>query len=159
MNKINNKKGFTLVELLVVISIISILTILSLASFKSVQIKARDAQIKSDLDNLKKALMLYFSDRGSFPPSNNVVFGDKSTGLIDPTNASTIYMREIPIDPTNRGIYYYAYNVSVDLKKFNLYANLENKKDTQCSGSYIFGGTTYCYGITSPNTVVNVDLP
>ena len=161
--KIKNN-GFTLVELLVVISIISILTVISLGSYTSVQIKARDAQRKSDLNAVSKALMLYFSDTGSLPsfsntPSNGVLtFGDESIGLRS-VDGGTIYMRKTPKDPKNLDEYIYAYNFSADGKKFNLYANLENKKDSQCNGAYVFNTKTYCYGISSPNTTVNVNLP
>lgn len=148
----NKKKGFTLIELLIVISIIGILTIISVASFKNAQIKARDAQRKSDLDAVSKSLMMYFNDKGEFP--GIYPFDDDFDGF---RTDEIIYMRKTPRDPINTGEYQYIYKVDPsEAKFFNLYANLENKNDNQClEVPYEVDGSRYCYGISSPNTVVD----
>jgi len=154
----NNRNGFTLVELLVVISIIGILTIVSASSYRTVQIKSRDAVRKSDLDAVSKSLMLYFNDNGRFPDLEGNLFGigggggSNDFGFTGP--GGTIYMRKTPLDPTSDGEYEYVYKT--DGKIFNLFANLENKKDPQCNGVYVISGIgyTFCYGISSPNAVV-----
>ena len=56
-------KGFTLIELLVVISIIGILATLIMANFMGVRERARDAQRKSDINQIQKALELYKSSK------------------------------------------------------------------------------------------------
>src|SRR5438034_6926778 len=65
--------GFTLIELLVVISVIGILAaglLLLINPFAQFQ-KARDAQRKSDLGQIQKALELYSQDTGgNYPVSN-----------------------------------------------------------------------------------------
>ena len=145
--KIKKTKGFTLVELLVVISIMGILTVISLASFVSAQVKARDAQRKSDLGQVSKALMLYYSDTGTFPATFE--FGDEEPGF---KVGETIYMRKTPQDPKTPAVYIY----KTDGKSFNLFANLENKKDSQCPQPppYTIGTDGYCYGVASPNTIL-----
>jgi len=159
---LKNKKGFTLIELLVVISIISILTMISVSSFRNAQIKSRDAQRKSDLDGLSKALMMYYSDKGKFP--DGVIFGDIETGLVDPNDVETIYMRKIPAELKSNWPEY-VYEVSGSKKSFNLFADLENKEDIQCikkensSDFWDRDGQSYCYGVASPNTVVGITLP
>ena len=65
------KKGFTLVELLVVISIISILAVIALGGFQSTQRKERDGQRKSDLKQIANALEVVYYDHGRYPDSNN----------------------------------------------------------------------------------------
>lgn len=56
MKNFKNKKGFTLLELLVVIGIISILVTLGFTSYTTVQKKARDARRKGDLTTFQKAI-------------------------------------------------------------------------------------------------------
>lgn len=57
-----NKKGFTLVEMLVVISIIGILSSFAVVSLNSARQKARDALRKGDMAQLRTALNLYYDD-------------------------------------------------------------------------------------------------
>lgn len=59
------KSGFTLVELLVVVSIISILAVVGLVIFFGTQSRARDATRKSDLKTISEALELSFNDKTS----------------------------------------------------------------------------------------------
>ncbi len=65
-----NNKGFTLVELLVVISIIGILSSFAIVSLNSARIKARDALRKGDMAQLRTALNLYYDDNLSYPVCN-----------------------------------------------------------------------------------------
>jgi type IV pilus assembly protein PilA len=51
-----NQKGFTLVELLVVITIIAILSVIGVTIFSGVQKNARDTRRKADIDSIAKAL-------------------------------------------------------------------------------------------------------
>ena len=68
---IKNIKGFTLVELLIVIAIIGVLSALLMANFIGVRQRARDAQRKSDLRQMQSALELYRSDLGLYPTTQN----------------------------------------------------------------------------------------
>ena len=56
------KKGFTLVELLIVMAIISILATLIVGGFRSSQMRGRDGARKSDLKQISNALELFYSD-------------------------------------------------------------------------------------------------
>jgi prepilin-type N-terminal cleavage/methylation domain-containing protein len=148
------KKGFTLVELLVVISIIGILTIITLASFTNAQKKGRDTRRKAELDALSKAMMMYFNDTGSFPAS--IGFENASAGLTGP--GGDYYIRTVPTDPKNTPSstppFNYVYVVSATRRSFSLFANLENTSDPKCEASpYVVSAKNYCYGISSPNTL------
>lgn len=124
--KLNNTmKGFTLIELLVVIVIIGLLTTLGVVNYMSARERARDAQRKSNLQQLQSALELYRSDQSGYP-ANMPACGSP---LRDPGN-TTSYIRSVPCDPMsptyyNGGSYYYALSGS----NYTLAACIENSTD------------------------------
>lgn len=61
------RHGFTLVELLVVISIIGILTTLLVVNFVGSRERARDSQKMQNLNEAKNALRLYYNDNQKYP--------------------------------------------------------------------------------------------
>jgi general secretion pathway protein G len=65
--KLSQNKGFTLVELLVVISIIGILSSFAIVSLNSARMKARDALRKGDMAQLRTALNLYYDEDLEYP--------------------------------------------------------------------------------------------
>ncbi len=70
----HTKRGFTLIEMLVVISLIGILAALALISFSSAQKQARDANRKSDLRQYQNALEAYANlANGLFPSRTSSV--------------------------------------------------------------------------------------
>jgi len=137
--------GFTLIELLVVISIIGILAALILVNFNAARARARDARRKADLDQVKKATLMYYNDNTQYPD-------DLDWGATFESE-EMIYMKLLPIDP-NPGASY-NYSCSDPWLDFCLWATLENKSDpdiettktrcqTSCSAES-FGVTDYVY--------------
>lgn len=126
--------GFTLVELMVVVTIIGILAAVGMASFSQTGKKSRDATRKADLETVRQALMLYQADNGCFPAS----------GTIDATayDAMMIVIKDDYLagdairDPKDSGDYKYAYgamataNCAGGSSEFTLYANSEVTGDT-----------------------------
>lgn len=113
------KKGFTLIELLVVIFIIGILASLLLSNMIGIRTRAEDTQLKNDLDQMKKALRLYYNDNQSYPSGDGSSKID--SGLITTDGAfadgTTIYMNDLPQD--------YKYYVSSDGEAFRLIGTVE----------------------------------
>lgn len=105
------KKGFTLIELLVVIAIIGILSAIGLVSLNGAREKARDAQRKSDLAQIKTALVLFYDDNSSRYPS---VVTNVDTAVTLASGAThdklvTEYLSRMPVDPQNDATYFPRY--------------------------------------------------
>lgn len=62
-------KGFTLVELLIVIVVLGILTSISIVAYNGSQGRARDSIRQNDISELAKGLELYYLDNHKYPVS------------------------------------------------------------------------------------------
>ncbi len=63
------QKGFTLIELMIVVAIIGILAAVAIPAYQNYIIKAKLSTIASSMDPLKLALGMYYQTYGSFPNS------------------------------------------------------------------------------------------
>jgi len=78
--------GFTLLELMIVISILIILVSVALPQYQKTTMHARETMLRYDLDTMRKLIDQYSADKGKLPQS-----------LDDLVSAG--YMREVPKDP------------------------------------------------------------
>lgn len=134
--KINYKKGFgfTLVELLVVISIMGILTIIVSSGFVTSQQRSRDAARKANLKSLSDALNLYYADTGVFPTAayiNGLILSEGEFSTVINPSKTVVYMKKVPKEAVG-GMKQFTYEVSRTFKSFRIYANLENGEDNDC---------------------------
>lgn len=72
------QKGFTLVELLIVIAIIALLSTAVTFAIQTVQARGRDARRVADMDQLVKALNLYLNENTTYPISATAICIDGS---------------------------------------------------------------------------------
>ncbi|HJU55399.1 MAG TPA: prepilin-type N-terminal cleavage/methylation domain-containing protein [Pyrinomonadaceae bacterium] len=87
--KTENRKlinGFTLLELMIVISIIVILAVIAMPQYQKSVTHAKETVLRDNLYQLRKAIDLYGADKGKLPQS-----------LDDLVTAG--YIRELPLDP------------------------------------------------------------
>ena len=71
----NTNKGFTIVELLIVIVVIAILASITVVAYNGIQSRAYDSTIKSDLANFAKKIEITKADTGSYPSSLTALMG------------------------------------------------------------------------------------
>jgi prepilin-type N-terminal cleavage/methylation domain-containing protein len=84
-----SRSGFTLVEILVVITIIGLVAAIALPAIGQALARARNAAIKTEIDMLHMAVMNYRNEYGSFPPSG-------TTGLAATDPAGRHLLRLFP---------------------------------------------------------------
>ena len=113
------KKGFTLVELLVVIAIIGILSTLSVVSLNSARAKSRDARRLSDIKQIRTALDMYYDSNSTYPANCNSLGSTTScmcltsngwtttAACTNPSAGTIIFMQKVPSDPLATGSYNY----------------------------------------------------
>lgn len=144
--------GFTLVELLVVISIIGILSSFAGVSLNSARNKARDALRKADMAQLRTAINLYYDANGKYPvcgvwDDNSPDFGAAVQAGADCYNtilsssltaAAKPYLDKLPRDPKNptnspvaEMTYVYRYVGKTDGSQYALVYRLEENTDLQ----------------------------
>lgn len=80
------EKGFTLIEILIVVAIIGILAGLATAQFRATPKRAKEAALKHDLFVLRDVIDQYFADKGKYPESLETLVEEG-------------YIRKIPTDP------------------------------------------------------------
>lgn len=69
----NRSKGFTIVELLIVIVVIAILATLVIVTFTGIQAKARDSKRETDIDALDSHLEAFYANNGYYPTITDLV--------------------------------------------------------------------------------------
>lgn len=118
MNIFLRQKGFTIVELLVVIVVIGILASITLATFGNVKSQARDTQRLSDARSIMIALDIYKTNIGSYPLPTSVDNSwedsneDGGRGaFMEYLQSSGTISQAAPVDPVNTASQSYAYYV------------------------------------------------
>ncbi len=164
LQNLKSKKGFTLVELLVVIAILAVLAVAVVVVLNPAELlkQARDSTRISDLAAINSAIALYFAD---VAPSSMTASSTCTTGTTFPggstcvTNAGTGVtgtgwvainfssissgspLARLPLDPINTGSLYYAAKVSSTVGAYEINANMESIKYSSTTASEVVSAT------------------
>lgn len=118
------QRGFTIVELLIVIIVIAVLAAIVVVAYTGITQRAYFTSYRTDLENLNKAILMYYTEHGTYP-------GTGSTGSCwtDITNGNDVfipnivpsYINQIPAVPNwSNGKNYYAYCWSTNYTDYKL---------------------------------------
>ncbi|WP_455654809.1 competence type IV pilus major pilin ComGC [Phascolarctobacterium sp.] len=89
-NFIKNRKGFTLVELVVVIAIIGILAGLAIPRFMDATTSARGAKVAGDMRIIESAIMMQYAEKGTEPKDlNELVTNNYLAAVPEPIKGSS----------------------------------------------------------------------
>lgn len=78
--------GFTLIELMVVMSLIVLLASVGLATYANSVTHSKEAVLKEDLFRMRDAIDQYYADKNKYPESLDALVSEK-------------YLRAVPLDP------------------------------------------------------------
>jgi general secretion pathway protein G len=105
----NIKKGFTLVELLIVIIIIAVLAAIAIPKFSNSSQRSKESSLRANLKLVRNAIDLFRADTGAFPANMAGLTTSTTAGLSAAAAACTIaatdwrgpYLQAIPVDPVS----------------------------------------------------------
>ncbi len=85
----SKEAGWTLVELMVVMSLIIVLSTIALAQYRNSIRATKEAVLKADLFHMRESIDQYYADKGSYPSSLQALVSEG-------------YLRRVPEDPITR---------------------------------------------------------
>ena len=93
--------GFTLIELMVVISLLVILASLGLVQYRNSIVHANEAVLKDDLFKLRDAIDQYYADKNQYPDSLDALVSEGYIRAVpqDPFTRSASSWQSVPAEP------------------------------------------------------------
>jgi general secretion pathway protein G len=94
-------RGFTMIELMVVMFLISVLAAMGMAQYRNSVTYSRESVLKEDLFRMRDAIDQYFADKGQYPSTLDALVSDGYVRKIpdDPFTRSSTTWQTIPAEP------------------------------------------------------------
>ena len=126
-----SKKGFTLLEILVVVAIIGLVASVIIVMLNNARMKARDAKRYAEVDALKKALELHYHNNDEYPEVADWIKIEQDADENGPFSAAMQpYLSSIPRDPLypkaiGAKVFSYQYKSTADEQGYKLHVEME----------------------------------
>ncbi len=104
-----NKRGFTLIEIMVVVVILGILAAIVVPRFLDRPDQAKVTKAQVDMKGIEEALGMFKLDNGFFPSTDQglkALVSIPQTGRIPEKYAESGYLKKLPLDPWNNNYIY-----------------------------------------------------
>lgn len=143
INKKNQQKGFTLIEMLLVVTIIALIAAIAFPGLGRIRQTSRDARRMADLSTVQTMLETYHTVRGQYPAPAS---WDVLTACLIAANPTLecpfLGINAVPADPLRGRTYSYA--VSGDRLTYILHARLETNHSSLANDiDTVPGGITF----------------
>lgn len=140
-------KGYTLIELMIVVGVIAFLAVLISAYLRNQIYKSYDARRKAEIKRIAIAVEEYEKDHDCYPlPS--LLSCTTGTGLRP-------YIDKIPCDPVTNASYMYEHQDSACPGWYKIYAKLDNESDTDFKAN-IGPNSAFSFVWESPNAPLSI---
>lgn len=128
MHRVSSRKGFTLIELMIVIAIIAILAAILVPNFIRARAQGQVTSCKSNLKNIGTACEMYATDNGGRYPKT-------LDDLKKEANGQQPYMKSLPKCPS-AGTMTYAYSYHANPDVYTMYCSGSNHTAAGCDTDY-----------------------
>lgn len=154
LGKRHGSRGFTLIEIIVVVCILALLSATTLFAVSRQKSKAQDVAMKTDLGRLKTAFEDYYDDHNCYPPAD---WFDDAQDINSQVFAP--YLNRMLYNQKTR-LPYVLEKDTTGCRWFKLYTTLNNPDDPQAvilrTLDPSLGSTLGNYGVSSGNTSVSI---